>query len=97
MAEYIDREALLRELRFGAYAKYPSGAYDAITSIVRDIEKLPAADVRTVVRGRWMYDCERTMGDGWTYRQYHCTECGRQEIGGLQNFCPNCGADMREG
>ena len=43
-----------------------------------------------------LYDCERTAGDGWTYRQYHCEKCGNRELGGLQNYCPNCGADMRE-
>lgn len=25
-----------------------------------------------------------------------CSLCGHQEVGGLQNYCPNCGADMYE-
>ena len=61
-----------------------------------NIFSLPAADVKPMVRSRWVYDCERTAGDGWTYRQYHCEKCGNRELGGLQNYCPNCGADMRE-
>ena len=60
------------------------------------VEDQPAADVRPVVRGKWIYDCERTAGDGWTYRQYHCDQCKCQVIGGPYNYCQNCGADMRE-
>jgi hypothetical protein len=60
------------------------------------IEAIPAADVRPVVRGKWIYDCDRTMHDGWIYKQYHCSLCEFQMIGGIHNFCPNCGADMRE-
>ena len=46
-------------------------------------------------KGKWIYDTERVAGDGWTYSQYHCSECKFQELGGLANFCPNCGAEMR--
>lgn len=28
---------------------------------------------------------------------YYCSECQYVPNGGLTNFCPNCGADMREG
>lgn len=57
------------------------------------LKSIPAADVRPVVRGRW----ELTMmDDGYgEYQLYKCNKCG-----GLtaqrRNFCPNCGADMRE-
>lgn len=44
--------------------------------------------------GKWIYDTERVAGDGWTYSQYHCSECGFQELGGLANFCPHCGSEM---
>lgn len=63
----------------------------------RDVEKLlreaPAADVRPVVRGRWIFDSDRpdtlvcTVCDHafdvwkWDHKWMH--------------FCPNCGADMR--
>ena len=59
------------------------------------IEKLQA-DVRPVVHGKWVFDCERTASDGWEYRQYHCSLCGLKTYGGTLNFCPSCGADMRE-
>ena len=48
-------------------------------------------------KGKWIYDTERVAGDGWTYSQYHCSECGFQELGGLANFCPHCGVKMTRG
>ena len=58
-------------------------------SLVHDfIFYQPAADVRPVVRGSWI---KLSRGDV-------CSECnystGRNGYGG--NFCPNCGADMRD-
>ena len=62
------------------------------------IDDIPAADVRPVVRGKWT--CHRTLehdGDWW------CTACGNELTIYMGNrpdrykFCPNCGADMREG
>ena len=60
----------------------------------REIENAPTVEYERK-KGEWIYDTERVAGDGWTYRQYHCSECGFQELGWLANFCPNCGADMR--
>ena len=58
------------------------------------VEDAPSAEPERK-KGKWIYDTERVMGDGWTYSQYHCSECKYQQIGGAVNFCPNCGADMR--
>lgn len=44
-------------------------------------------DVRPVVRGRWEYN----PGDNIPY----CSECMMPQDSEC-NFCPNCGADMRE-
>ena len=80
--DYIERTAL----RDALYAA------DAITMKgVAIINQLPAADVRPVVRGKWIYDhwCE-----------FKCSNCGAwsksEPYRGRENFCPNCGADMRE-
>ena len=58
-------------------------------TVIRDI---PAADVRPVIHGEWIYG---SSDDAW------CSVCG--EIFNdfdchvdQYNFCPNCGADMRE-
>ena len=54
---------------------------------------VPAADVRPVVRGKWVAD-----GDGyhWTY---NCSVCGWKDgypFNERHNYCPNCGAMMEE-
>lgn len=56
--------------------------------------EIPAADVRPVVRGKWV-----NYGD--EYRpDIKCCVCGQRKpilLGNFNfNFCPNCGADMRE-
>lgn len=77
---------------------YENGWYDALECV----EKLPPADVRPVVRGKWVSDEDTYPGPGM--RNYKCSACG--EIAGtwrkglkkeqLYPFCPNCGADMME-
>ena len=52
------------------------------------INSIPAADVREVVRASW--------GNPNPYTA-QCTNCGMLFWKGYPaNFCPNCGADMRE-
>ena len=83
MAEYIEREKALASIRHeDPYFSYA-------------IERIPAADVRPVVRGKWE---EASDGDGKV-----CSVCGEDfcdMVLGCNvhewNFCPNCGADMRE-
>ncbi len=68
------------------------GVDDALS----DIEDYPAANVKLVVRGKWI----NTYMQG--VHHYRCTNCG-EYIEAIwtanfdYNFCPNCGADMREG
>ncbi len=93
MSDYIEREAAIAEFS-NAGSAFVYG--DHCRAIVSRLNAIPAADVREVKRGKWVFDCERQMHDGWTYRQYHCTECGFQMVGGIHNYCPNCGAEMRD-
>ena len=82
MAEYIEREAALRECQ-----------YDADGYVTQGIKAIPAADVKPVVRGynkrhEWpsLFECSVC---GWS--------CDDTYMGdGPYKFCPNCGADMRE-
>ena len=50
----------------------------------------PTLDVKPVIKGKWIFK----HGDSDIY----CSECDEayDEIPGKFNFCPNCGADMRE-
>ena len=45
-------------------------------------------------RGKWIYS--EGSGYGNPYGHYECSLCG-DGYGYKTNFCPNCGADMREG
>ena len=58
------------------------------------IDAIPAADVRPVVRGQW----SRVYDDFMKSNYDTCSCCGKEYFGAYGfNFCPNCGADMREG
>lgn len=80
MKEYIEREAVNAAL--SAECSPMVAAY-----LINAVEAIPAADVRPVVRGRWEYN----PGDNIPY----CSECMMPQDSEC-NFCPNCGADMRE-
>lgn len=59
------------------------------------VEQIPAADVRPVVRGKWIHKPGR---DG----EWICDQCSHElefidgRTFGMPNYCPNCGAAMRE-
>lgn len=111
MAEYIEREA----------------AIDAIDEALKRVfvlpvgksimNRIPAADVRPVVRGHKVthnrpiagYWASGKLDGGWDGMEGrvwvepimdnpvdYCSECGKRLDDTFQNFCPNCGADMRE-
>lgn len=90
--EYIEREAAIAALENLAKPYYKSRlVYDrticaGINTALREVQSVPAADVRPVVRGKWIYDGDCLI----------CSNCrAAYEFSG-SNFCPNCGADMQE-
>ena len=74
------------------------GPNDLTEAIRADIETIPTADVRPVVRGKWSKELHPSV----KYNQFRCSVCGKfsghDEEGWIwkPNYCPNCGADMRE-
>ena len=48
----------------------------------------------TQKKGKWIYDSE-AYPLGNPYGHYDCNRCG-ESVPHKTNFCPNCGADMRE-
>lgn len=83
MGDYIERQALL-----DAYdeVQRKNGPWRFETLI----ESVPAANVRPAVRGRWLHETE--------IEGHACGECSAcHKIRVIDNFCPNCGADMRGG
>ena len=94
MAEYIERKKLIEHLKkdplFDIVERY------GITGV---IESIPAADVRPVVRGHWITEEEAEAKGDYSLRDA-CSVCGRCDWDCTEsasfNYCPNCGADMRE-
>ena len=75
--------------------EYGMGQRSEWCHIKKTIEKLPSADVRENVRGKWITDHLVSTGGG-TYPVLRCSECENQEpMLMAKKFCPNCGADMR--
>ena len=83
MGDLISRSALMAEY---------CGACDLIGECWCDgdicptgqmIKEIPAVDAVEVVRGEWMLDGR-------------CSNCLANPLTTHKNFCPNCGADMRE-
>ena len=99
MAEYIERDRLY-ELGYwhGATPTLDNPFPDGVDAVdTKDIDSIPAADVRPVVRGKWK---PRDLTWGRSY--YYCSACEETvdmpTAMGIPMFryCPNCGADMRE-
>lgn len=93
MAEYIEREKAIEAMK-----KAPVAFMGTLNALMDLIEDIPAADVREVKRGKWIIETSRT------YFEVRCSECGIKSYVHIEdedtisyaNFCPNCGADMRE-
>ena len=90
MAEYIEREALIKELS-ESVEPFNTG------SVFRAIGKQLAADVAPVVHGRWIHSRYEDCCD--QFELVKCSQCNHEAYaiafyvrGG--NYCPNCGARM---
>ena len=98
MAEYIERQSVLAK-KFNLESRWHEPISIVLAS---EIERLPAADVRPVVRGRWEGDEYDGYADGYpVYTSWRCSACGDvidccEDPTGSLLFCPTCGADMRE-
>lgn len=93
MAEYIEREAVLKAIDEYFHTTNPDGEeqIDVLKSR-RIIRTFPAADVEVVKHGRWE---QLPDNEEWAYcSQCHC--CWEWEIINNCNvrYCPNCGAKM---
>ena len=92
MAEYLEREALLRELRLWHMHKTDSlPDHFHYTGIKAWLEALPAEDVQPVMHGKWVQI--KLLQDG--YKAKECSAC-KATFWDLYrwNYCPNCGAKM---
>lgn len=84
MARYIDADELMK--------KWEELSPRGRTEFDQVIMTQPTANLRENVRGEWITDTESALAGNV------CSSCGKvaNNIFHKANFCPNCGADMRE-
>lgn len=94
MAEYIDREAFLKdtEIRYclpcQEAGKDCNGLYCRacwVDDMMKDVDDVPTADVAPVIRGCWTRYSTTMMS---------CSVCGRHTARHKFSYCPHCGAIM---
>ena len=106
MAEYIEREALVDILAVShAYHANNSREASLLDRDIRLIWEQPAADVAPVVHGRWI-ECDYVKYDGHSecihypkaaWKCSNCCNAFKKELLWKNNYCPNCGACMKDG
>ena len=87
-AEYIAGIDIEKYLHFWCKSMRICAVVQLQTDIVDYLVNLPAADVRPVEHGRWIFD-DPLRAD------FMCSACLERQIV-CSNYCPYCGADMRE-
>lgn len=101
MAEYIEKEAILRHLADVQFGEKTAQMWDGVEDAIQAVIHFPAADVVPVRHGRWIYK----PLDKFRKYQVKCTNCDMVFIGNYDaydepgdfNFCPNCGCAMDQG
>lgn len=85
----IDELSVLQE-RFANGMGWRDGEYEeALDEAIELINNMPSEDVAEVKHGVWQ------IGMEYGAEIYTCSECGFESADD-SNFCPNCGASMRE-
>ena len=99
MAEYIDREALIKEIEKGIVFSGRHNSRMVLAElrgaklVIEKVKIAPAADVAPVVQSNWI----RLQHSGTIV----CGNCGRNirknhgnDYADFEAFCPSCGAKM---
>ena len=88
----IDADALLEILQSWRDAAEKINApvnYKFASAIIAQVERMPTIEERK--KGTWLVHLYKLGKE-----RYECDQCqGRCDMG--YRYCPNCGADMREG
>ena len=101
MSEYIEREALLKDIEdsvvFTAKSGQPSLEIRGANKITARIMAAPVVDVVEVRHGEWVEHIEKPQWlDDDVDIYYECSVCGALVIGETP-YCPSCGAKMDGG
>ena len=89
MTRYIDADVVIKHIEeyweMVKLGKPSRGMTAVIQNIKTIINSLPTVDAEPVRHGKWKV----------TPVYIKCSECGESFMLIPQNYCPNCGADMR--
>ena len=90
MAEYIEREAAIKELMNDTPEQVGYSRENAADCI----RYIDAADVEPVRHGYWI--SKNPHGYEWTFVCSNCDYVDGYPFNDRYNYCPNCGAKMDE-
>lgn len=87
MSKYIDAEKIpWTDLNNGI------GGVNVYVTFLEKVARMPAADVAEVWHGRW----EHVEPAPYNLFYATCSVCGERQTIEVANYCPMCGASMRE-
>ena len=96
-----DGEVIYRQQAIDIIEDFPHGGVwnvESMEEMVYRIKQLPSAQSERK-RGKWI-DGKRMKNDGTFYWFRQCDQCGYErndcDTEKDSNFCPDCGADMRQ-
>jgi len=81
----ISRQAVLRLVE-----QYPSIIGNRCVGLMADIKHLPPV-TPSRPKGKWINNNNDDAGEGY----FICSKC-KSDVWDVTDYCPNCGADMRE-
>ena len=95
MSDYISRQAVKKQIVNSfvtdEFCSTEADTFIADNLILKEIDKVPNADVVEVKRGEWIELPSSGIGN-----TAECSVCHDKVYGYVTcNYCPNCGADMR--
>lgn len=103
MADYISREAAIKELCDTYEREFPTadGSFDlfAVRIMPKVLRSIPAADVEPVRHGRWVSweEAENCVPSPDRHECSVCHDAAQVLVNGLEllsDYCPNCGSKM---
>ena len=60
--------------------------------LMKCIDEAPTVEAESIKHGKWVFNEHQSCNE----KSYFCSECATGESDyGTDNFCSNCGADMR--
>ena len=92
--EYIRLDTTIMGIN-GLINEAPTGSQARALFCVKDMiydQQRYVSEMKPVKRGRWIFTEKLILGN--PYGSYKCSEC-MYHVPYEDNYCPNCGADMR--